>query len=124
MPDDKLLAWFDKQSTDQRPIIDAVFAAVNAATDSIECAVKWGHPTWSNGGPICQVKPSKKHVGLVFWWGAKLADPAGLLTGSGTTMRTAKFTCLADVQPTAIADLVQAGLAANRTFGDPTRTKV
>jgi len=123
MTDPKLAAWFDKQSDAQRPTIDALFHAVQAAATGADLAVKWGHPTWTRGGPVCQIKPTKKYVGLVFWWGARLADPAGVLTGSGAKMRTARFPTLASVESDVVAALVKEAVGANATLGDPTKTK-
>lgn len=123
MTDPKLTAWFHKQTDAQRPIVDALFAAVSAAAGEAAVAVKWGHPTWTEGGPICQIKPTKKYVGLVFWWGARLDDPTGVLTGSGAKMRTARFPTLDAVDAEVVRTLVAAGRAANAEHGDPTRTK-
>lgn len=107
----------------QDEVVDAIFAAIAAAAPELSPAIKWGHPTWTEGGPLCQVKPTKKHVGLVFWWGAKLADPAGLLTGSGAKMRTARFPTVESVDAAAVGALVHASRRANRELGDPTKTK-
>jgi len=123
MTDPKLTAWFARQSPEQRPIADRLFALVSAAAPGAEVAVKWGHPTWTQGGPVCQIKPTKKYVGLVFWWGARLDDPAGVLTGSGAKMRTARFGSIEDVEDDVVQALVEAGVSANRTLGDPTKTK-
>lgn len=123
MTDPKLTAWLAKQTPDQRPIVDALFAAVSAAAPEATCAVKWGHPTWTQDGPVCQIKPTKKYVGLVFWWGARLADPTGALTGSGAKMRTARFPTVDAVDAAAVQALVAAGVRANQEHGDPTRTQ-
>lgn len=123
MSDDPMDAWYDKRSPEQAAIARALQAAVGAAAPDAAVAVKWGHPTWTQGGPVCQIKPQKAYVGLVFWWGARLADPAGLLTGKGEKMRTARFATLADVDPAAVDALVRSAVAANAELGDPTKTK-
>lgn len=122
-PPDKLTAWYDARSPEQAELARLLQAAVSAAAPDAALAVKWGHPTWTQGGPVCQIKPQKKYVGLVFWWGAKLPDPAGVLTGKGEKMRTARFASPDDVDPGVVADLVRAAVAANARLGDPTRTK-
>ena len=123
MSTDKLAAWYDQRTPEQAGIARALQSAVSAAAPGAVLAVKWGHPTWSRGGPLCQIKPQKAYVGLVFWWGARLEDPAGLLTGAGEKMRTARFATLSDVDGAAVAALVQAAVAANAEHGDPTKTK-
>lgn len=123
MSTDKLTAWYDKRTPEQAAITRALQDAVSAAAPDADLAVKWGHPTWTQGGPVCQIKPQKAYVGLVFWWGAKLDDPAGVLTGKGEKMRTARFASLEAVDADVVAALVRAGVTANADLGDPTKTK-
>ncbi|MCB9780275.1 MAG: DUF1801 domain-containing protein [Alphaproteobacteria bacterium] len=120
---DKLQTWYDARSPEQAEIARRLAAVIGAAAPAAELAVKWGHPTWTQGGPVCQLKPQKAYVGLVFWWGAKLPDPSGALTGAGDKMRTARFAALADIDEAVVTALVQAALQANATLGDPTKTK-
>ena len=96
---------------------------IQDAIPEAEEAIKWGHPTWSLGGPVCQIKPAKKQVGLVFWWGAKLNDPQGLLSGMGSKMRTVKFGLEDTIDAEAIRALVLEAVRANSELGDPTKNK-
>ena len=121
--DPKLAAWMDKRTPEQAAIARQLLDLVSAAAPEADLAVKWGHPTWTQGGPVCQIKPQKAYVGLVFWWGARLDDPTGALTGKGEKMRTARFATLDDVDAAAVTALVEAGVRANAELGDPTRTK-
>lgn len=123
MSTDKLAAWYDKRTPAQADIARALQAAIAGAAPDADLAVKWGHPTWSQGGPVCQIKPQKAYVGLVFWWGARLEDPAGVLTGKGDKMRTARFATLDAVDAAVVGALVRAGVEANAQLGDPTKTK-
>jgi len=69
------------------------------------------------------MKAFKKHINFGFWWGIKLADPQELLEGSGDKMRHVKISDPDDVKTEAFKALVRKSIAANRQFGDPTRTK-
>jgi hypothetical protein len=87
---------------------------------------KWSQPVYevSGLGPFCYVKAFKQHINFGFWWGAKLSDPHGLLQGSGDKMRHVKISAASDVQPVPFKALAQESIAANREFGDPSKTKV
>ncbi len=123
MSTDALATWYEKRTPEQAAIARALQDAVTAAAPAADLAVKWGHPTWSQGGPLCQIKPQKAYVGLAFWWGARLDDPSGALTGTGEKMRTARFATRDAVDADVVAALVRGAVAANATHGDPTRTK-
>jgi hypothetical protein len=66
---------------------DQLIEMVRRARPGFDEAVKWGRLTFTVDGDwhhwVCAVTPKK----IVFHKGALLADPAGLLTGSGAYVR-------------------------------------
>lgn len=55
-----------------------------------------------------------KHVNLGFYRGAALADPAGLLEGSGAKLRHVKVRSLSDARAKAVATLLREALKERR----------
>lgn len=50
---------------------------------------------------------AKAHLGFGFYYGADLADPDGLLEGSGKAMRRVKIDAVAQLESEAMRDLVR-----------------
>ena len=57
---------------------------------------------------FCWIAPAGKHVGLGFYRGADLPDPAGLLEGTGKRMRHVNLRDLAEVSNPAVRELIVA----------------
>jgi hypothetical protein len=95
----------------------AVLAAAPHATES----VKWGQPVYESGGPFAALKAYSRWITLTFWRGAALPDPAGVLAGNGDRMKHARFASVEEVRGAPVAELVQAAVALNAEFGDPTK---
>lgn len=83
-------SWFATHGAEQRAQAQTLAALVRAAADPQE-AVKWGRLTFTVGGDwhhwVCAVAVTKSAVTLVFHKGVLLADPAGLLRGTGRYVR-------------------------------------
>ena len=58
------------------------------------------------------VIPHREHVNLQLATGAELADPTGIVDGTGKRIRHVKCRSLGDVDRPAVLDLVRAQLAA------------
>lgn len=56
---------------------------------------------------FCYLGLNKAHVNLGFFYGADLADPQGLLEGTGKALRHVKLRSLEDVAAPALRDLIQ-----------------
>jgi hypothetical protein len=61
--------------------------------------------------PFAYVNTFKSHVNVGFYHGAALADPAGLLEGSGKRMRHVKLAPGREIDAGALGDLVDAAYA-------------
>lgn len=59
---------------------------------------------------FCWISPASKHVTFGFNYGAELADPKGLLEGSGKLFRHVKLASLEDVKQAALRALVKAAV--------------
>ena len=79
--------------------------------------IKWAKPCYSaDGNNIAIMQPMKNFLALMFFKGALLSDPKGLLESQGPNSRSAKRVCLrsvADVTKNApaIAKLIAAAIA-------------
>ena len=63
---------------------------------------------------ICAVAPHKSHVNLQFHRGGELADPEGILEGTGAKMRHVKLHKPADLRRRAVTQLIRAAAEAAR----------
>jgi uncharacterized protein YdeI (YjbR/CyaY-like superfamily) len=83
-------------------------------------AIKWGKPCYSHDGAnIVIVQEMKSFLSLMFFKGALLADPAGVLVSQGPNSRSAKrieFTSVDDVTNLAgtVVDYVLAAIEVER----------
>ncbi len=58
----------------------------------------------------------RSHVNLGFYYGARLADPAGLLEGTGKNLRHVKFHDVASTRRPAIKTLLREAIADRMRF--------
>lgn len=71
-----------------------------------------GHPTACIAdAAFAYVNAFKAHVNVGFFRGAELADPAGLLEGSGKSMRHVKLRPDGNIDATALTRLIQSAYA-------------
>lgn len=81
--------------------------------NGLDESIKWGKPCYSHDGSnVVILQPFKDHLSLMFFKGALLADPAGVLEEQGPNSRSAKrirFASVGDV--TRLARTVQAYIA-------------
>jgi len=83
-------------------------ALVRRVVPAHDEAVVHGAPQFCIGGmPFCYVVGHSKHVNLGFCDGAALADPAGLLEGTGKTMRHVKVRPGGEAPPAALSHLIR-----------------
>lgn len=97
-------------------------AALDAA-GGLTDIVKWGHPVYEAGGPVCLLKGAKDHVTFGFWRGAEMRDlDARLEKGGGKgDMAFIRLRTVDDVDDAQIVRLVAKGIELNRLKGDPTK---
>lgn len=99
------------------PIARAVRAAVFEVDPDANEVVRLGDRAATYGvGPrkmidgYAYIQPAKRWINLGFYQAVDLADPEGLLEGTGTRMRHVKIRSLDDAGRPAIRDLIQGAL--------------
>ncbi|MEA2644977.1 MAG: hypothetical protein QOE92_60 [Chloroflexota bacterium] len=105
----------------QREITDGVRKLIRGAAPGTSEAIKWGQPVFSANGPVLAISPEKRYVNVIFWRGAVLTDPKGLLEGTGDRMRHVKVHPDKPVPTAALRALVKQAIVLNAELGDPTK---
>ena len=72
------------------------------------------------GEQVLAIAPHANHVNLHFADGVDLADPAGLLEGTGKRVRHVKSRTLEDAERPALGELIAQAVARRRTPGKGT----
>lgn len=78
-------------------------------------------PDGKTGSAFLSVALYPRWVSLFFLQGAALADPDGLLTGSGSTVRHLRLTRAEDLDAPPVRALIQAAMAAAKVPYQPQR---
>lgn len=100
----------------------ALRAAILAGGEVKE-GLKWSHPFYDAGGPVCLFQAYPKHITLAFWRGADMLELDSRLARSGSfEMAQMKLTGADQIGAQDIRKLVAAGVALNREKGDPLKT--
>lgn len=99
------------------PMLAGLRDAIRRAHPEITEEWKWNTPVWSCAGIVCTGEVYKKAVKLTFAKGAALPDPASLFNASleGKTRRAIDFSEGQSIDAKALAALVQAAIAQNRS---------
>ncbi len=109
--DPRIGAWFSL--TDPfRLLVRPWFERMRDCGDDVREIFHDGCPVACVGdAPFAYVNTFKAHAGVGFFYGAGLADPAGLLEGKGKRMRHVKLKAGADVDDDALTGLIAAAYA-------------
>ena len=67
----------------------------------------WKTVAYGRGKKFCAISPHGSWVNLQFHAGSRLADPAGLLEGSGKSMRHVKLATRRDLKRKGLAQLIR-----------------
>ncbi len=112
--------YIDGLSGTPADVANELHGAILAAGGTKD-SVKWGHPIYEAGGPVCLIKAAKDHVTLGFWRGTDMLDlDPRLAKGSGKgDMAFIKVKALGEVEQAQVARLVARGIALNAEKGDP-----
>jgi hypothetical protein len=85
------------------------FDVIRECGDDVRELLHDGHPTACVGdAAFAYVNAFKAHVNVGLFRGAELADPAGLLEGTGKYMRHVKLRPDGDIDATALIKLIEA----------------
>jgi hypothetical protein len=85
-------AWLRKQRVELRPLVTTWFTHMRQCGDDVRELMHDGAPTACVGdAAFAYVNAYTSHVGVGFFFGALLADPAQLLEGTGKRGRHVKL---------------------------------
>ena len=91
------------------------FEVMRGCGDDVREVLHDGHPTACVGdAAFAYVNAFRAHVNVGFFRGAEIADPAGLLEGTGKFMRHVKLKSERDVDATALTALIETAYADMR----------
>jgi hypothetical protein len=102
-------AWFESRPNELSAIARPWYERMRECGDDVRELLHDGHPTACVGdAAFGYVNAFTAHVNVGFFLGAHLADPAGLLSGTGKNMRHVKLRPGTEINGEALATLIQA----------------
>lgn len=113
--DPAIEAWLREQAGALGAIARLWFDVMRHCGDDVREVLHDGHPTACVGdAAFGYVNCFTRHVNVGFFRGAELADPAGLLEGTGRFMRHVKLLPDRDVDARALTQLIETAYADMR----------
>lgn len=110
--------WIDEyvaKAGKMRGVLKGLRALVKKTVAGCEEYVNpWKIPSFDSNGTVCGFMTGKEHVTFIFLRGAELADPEGLLEGTGKSVRHVKVRTTADVKKPALKKLIVEAAKLNR----------
>ena len=105
-------AWFESRAGKLGAIARRWYEHMRECGDDVRELIHDGHPTACVGdAAFGYVNAFTAHVNVGFFLGAHLADPAGLLEGTGKNMRHVKLRPAAEIDGEALTALIRAAYA-------------
>jgi hypothetical protein len=110
--DPAIETWMSQHPGALGAIAQHWFEVMRACGDDVRELLHDGHPTGCVGDAgFAYVNAFKAHVDVGFFRGAELADPDGLLEGTGKFMRHVKLRPDHDLNAAALVKLIEAAYA-------------
>ena len=110
--DPAIEVWMLEHSGELGSIARRWFEVMRACGDDVRELLHDGHPTACvDDAAFGYVNAFKAHVNVGFFRGAEIADPEGLLEGTGKFMRHVKLMPQSDVNATALTNLIKTAYA-------------
>jgi len=110
--DPTIEVWMHEHSGELGLIARRWFEVMRACGNDVRELLHDGHPTACvDDAAFGYVNVFKAHVNVGFFRGAEIADPEGLLEGTGKFMRHVKLKPERDVDPTALTKLIKTAYA-------------
>lgn len=106
-------AYVAQVDEDLRPLFKAVRTFVRKAAPGLTERLYMAMPCYWGDRPLVYIADHTAHVNLGFYEGAHLADPDGVLEGTGKALRHAKVRTKADLTP-ALARVVKAAATRDK----------
>ena len=110
--DPAISAWMNKHSGELGAIARHWFDVIRDCGDDVRELLHDGHPTACiSDAAFAYVNAFKDHVNVGFFRGAELADPVGMLKGTGKRMRHVKLRPGGHIDATALIKLIESAYA-------------
>jgi hypothetical protein len=110
--DPAIEVWMREHSGELGAIAQRWFEVMRACGDDVRELLHDGHPTACVGdAAFGYVNAFKAHVNVGFFRGAEIADPDGLLEGTGKFMRHVKLRTQHEVEAAALRKLIETAYA-------------
>jgi hypothetical protein len=104
--------WMSRHSGELGAIARHWFDVIRDCGDDVRELLHDGHPTACIAdAAFAYVNAFRAHVNVGFFQGAELADPAGLLEGTGKYMRHVKLRPGGDIDAAALTKLIESAYA-------------
>lgn len=104
----------DKLSEQEQKIFDAVVGFAEEVNPSFQNRIQWQKPTFTLDDNwhhwIFSLNRTKAGMTVTFHKGWLLEDPQKILGGDGAHLRMLRFTDVAQIQESAMKDLIQAAV--------------
>ena len=115
-------AWFESHAGKLGTIARPLYERMRECGDDVRELLHDGHSTACVGdAAFGYVNAFTAHVNVGFFLGAHIADPAGLLEGSGKNMRHVKLRPDTEIDREALAALIQAAYSRVKSQTRPDR---
>ena len=115
MPD---LSHFSKLDPHIGELARAAYDFIAEIKPSLARMKRWGFPGFVGNSTIVTICGQKQHVNMQFFHGAHLANPKGLLEGTGKDLRHIKIRNAADLGRDGMREVVLAAIAFDATLRD------
>ena len=110
--DPAIEVWMEEHAGELGAIARRWFEVMRGCGADVRELLHDGHPTACVGdAAFAYVNAFKAHVNVGFFRGAEIADPKGLLVGTGKFMRHVKLSPEADVDTAALMKLIETAYA-------------
>lgn len=112
--------WIEQCPDFARPICGQLREWIIRWEPDLTESIKWNMLCFSGRKLVCGLSGCKKHVGIAFFRGMELHDPAGLFTGGedNTSIRSIRVTASEPIRREALRKLLHAAMVVD---GDPDR---
>lgn len=110
--DPAIRAWMNEHTRELGAIARHWFDVIRDCGDDVRELLHDGHPTACVAdAAFAYVNAFRSHVNVGFFRGAELADPSGLLEGTGKYMRHVKLRPGGDIDAKALIELIESAYA-------------
>ncbi len=108
--------WIKNQSTELGTLAERWFYVMRRCGADVRELIHDGHPTACvDDAGFAYVNAFKAHVNVGFFRGSEIADPTGMLEGTGKWMRHVKLRPGVEYDPLALTKLIETAYADMQT---------